>query len=76
MAGEKPDSSATDQEEHAARERSRALTREYAARIFAELFWPAERLIAWIAFRGVARIDEAHVETNLHTATWYSGEEA
>jgi hypothetical protein len=55
-----------EEEARAADERSSVLKREVAARLFAELVWPVPRVLAWIAFR-----EEACIEENWRAAKWY-----
>jgi hypothetical protein len=45
------------QQERDADARSRALKHEVATRLFGELFWPAPRVVAWIAFRNPQMIE-------------------
>lgn len=40
---------------------------QYAARLFAEPFWPVQRVLRWIAFR-----DPAHLESSLRAGRMYS----
>jgi hypothetical protein len=67
MAGNTPN----DDDERATQERSDALNLEEAERLFAELFWPAERALRWIAFRDVTRIEDS-----LRSGTRYQGTSA
>jgi len=54
------------QDARAAEERSRTIKQGIAARLFAELFWPVPRVLAWIAFR-----EEAGIESSWRAAIFY-----
>jgi hypothetical protein len=54
------------QQERDAELRSRVLKQKLAARLFAELFWPVSRVLAWIAFRSPQMI-----EASVRSAIWY-----
>jgi hypothetical protein len=52
------DSQLAAEEERAAQRRSEAAKRDRVERQFAELFWPVEWLLLWIAFRDPVRFDD------------------
>jgi hypothetical protein len=59
MARETPQHLNGEQQERAAEEHLREMKRKEAARLFAELFWPVPRTLAWIAFREQACLDNS-----------------
>jgi hypothetical protein len=48
-----------------------ALERDAAASLFSEPSWPASRVLVWIAFRELSRIDDDWC-SELRRATWYT----